>query len=70
MKYPQKHDSPMLWLGDKTRRWKQGCLGGILFFRVGHDEDPEDHLDVWIKNKFQLGDLSRPLGPVFQRMHL
>ena len=40
-------------------------MGGIFFFRVGHNEVHEDHLDVWIKIKFQLGDLSRPFGLVF-----
>ena len=39
--------------------------GDIFFFRVGHNEVHENHIDVWIKIKFQLGDLSRPFGLVF-----
>ena len=55
-------------LGETTRWLDDGgrdVLGGIFFFRVGHNEVHEDHLDVWIKIKFQLGDLSRPFGLVF-----
>ena len=64
MKYSQNYDGPMLWV-TRQDNGSRDVWGGIFFFRVGLNEVHEDHLDVWIKIKFQLGDLSRPFGLVF-----
>ena len=64
MKYSQNYDGPMLWV-TRQDNGSRDVWGGIFFFRVGLNEVCEDHLDVWIKIKFQLGDLSRPFDLVF-----
>ena len=55
--------------GDKTRRWKQGCLGGIFFFKVGTMRSMKITSMYGSKSSFNSGTCLDPFVFFFQRTH-